>query len=133
MQDEPHPDEILAAVSTFLRETALPQLSGHTAFLTRVAANAVDLVRRQIALAPGFDAEEQARLKALLGRDGTLEALNRALCDKIERHEIAAETPGLADHLWSTTMAKLAIDQPRYAAYLHALGRNPDEREPGKG
>jgi hypothetical protein len=32
------------------------------------------------------------------------------------------QTPGLADHLWQTTMAKLAVDQPNYASYKRELG-----------
>ncbi len=31
------------------------------------------------------------------------------------------ETPGLADHLWETTLAKLAVDQPNYWGYRAAL------------
>jgi hypothetical protein len=32
------------------------------------------------------------------------------------------DTVGLAEHLRETTLAKLAVDQPRYAAYRRALG-----------
>jgi hypothetical protein len=31
-------------------------------------------------------------------------------------------TPGLPEHLWQTTMDKLAVDQPGYAAYKRELG-----------
>lgn len=120
MQDEPKPDEILTAVAKLMRETVMPELSGHTAFLVRVAANAVDLVRRQIELQPGLDRAELGRLTALLGRTGSLAELNLALCEAIEKRSVSLETPGLADHLWATTMAKLAVDQPGYAAYQHA-------------
>ena len=36
----------------------------------------------------------------------------------------AGETPGLADHLWATTMEKLAVDQPQYVPYQRALNSN---------
>ena len=39
MQDQPSAIEILAAVADFLRQHAMPQLQGHTAFHARVAAN----------------------------------------------------------------------------------------------
>ncbi len=120
MQDEPLPTEILTAVAKLMRETVMPELNGHTAFLVRVAANAIDLVRRQIELQPEQDREELARLSALLGKSGTLAELNQALCDAIENRSVTLATPGLADHLWATTMAKLAVDQPNYAAYQHA-------------
>ena len=122
MQDEPTPPEMLAAVAALLRETVMPQLSGHTAFLVRVAANALDLVRRQVELEPAADAAELGRLRRLLGRNGELLELNEALCEAIETGEMTLETPGLADHLWATTLEKLAIDQPSYAPYQRAVG-----------
>jgi hypothetical protein len=121
MQDEPTPSEMLAAVAALLRETVMPQLSGHTAFLVRVAANALDLVRRQVDLEPAADAAELARLQQLLARDGDLLELNQALCSAIEAGEMGLQTPGLADHLWATTLEKLAIDQPTYAPYRRAV------------
>jgi hypothetical protein len=122
MQDEPTPPEMLAAVAALLRETVMPQLSGHTAFLVRVAANALDLVRRQVELAPAADGAELARLRALLARDGDLLELNQALCAAIEAGAVTLQTPRLADHLWATTLEKLAIDQPAYGPYVRALG-----------
>jgi Domain of unknown function (DUF6285) len=83
MQDAPDPDELLAAVAGYLREQALPQLQGQAAFHARVAANALDIVRRQLALAPGAEAAEAERLRALLGTEGSLEQLNRLLCQRI--------------------------------------------------
>lgn len=121
MQDEPTPVELLESVAQFLRETVMAETSGRTNFLTRVAANALDVVRRQLELAPAADAGEKVRLKKLVGDDGDLAALNAALCERIEQHQIDLNTPGLADHLWQTTLAKLGVDQPQYAAYAHAI------------
>lgn len=121
MQDDPTPVELLAAVATYLREELMPELSGRSAFLTRVSANACDLVRRQLESAAAYDAAEMGRLTALLSKSGTLEELNRELCERIEQGSMTLETPGLADHLWATTMEKLAIDQPQYAPYRRAL------------
>jgi hypothetical protein len=122
MQDEPTPPEMLSAVAALLRETVMPQMSGHTAFLVRVAANALDLARRQVELEPMANAAELARLRGLLARDGDLFELNQALCEAIEAGEVGLETPGLADHLWATTLEKLAIDQPSYAPYQRVVG-----------
>jgi hypothetical protein len=121
MQDTPDHTEILAAVAVLLRESIMPLLSGHPNYQVRVAANALDLVNRQIKLQPGYEADELASLKALLGADGTLEDLNQMLCDRIESHAITLETPGVTEHLWTTTMAKLAVDQPTYARYQREL------------
>jgi hypothetical protein len=48
---------------------------------------------------------------------GSLADLNRALADRIAKAEVDLQTPGLADHLWRTTLDKLAVDQPNYASY----------------
>jgi hypothetical protein len=79
-------------------------------------------VTRQLALEGDSDSAETARLRQLLGADGSLIDLNRALSDKIAKGEIDLQTPGLAEHLWQTTMDKLAVDQPNYASYKRELG-----------
>ena len=62
-------------------------------------------------------------MKTLLGAaDGSLADLNRALADKIAAGEANLQTPGLADHLWQTTLAKLAVDQPNYGSYKREVG-----------
>ncbi len=117
MQDSPHPEDLLAAVAGYLRDKAFPQLQGQAAFHARVAANALDIVRRQLALAPEAEAAEAARLRALLGAAGSLEQLNRLLCQRIASGEMGLHTPGLAEHLWRVTLDKLAVDQPGYESY----------------
>jgi hypothetical protein len=121
MQDEPTPEELIKAVAEFLRAEIAPQISGHAAFKLRVSLNALDLVTRQLALERGSDAAEAARLTKLLDEEGKLGDLNRTLADRIAKGEIDLQTPGLADHLWRTTMDKLAVDQPNYASYKREL------------
>ncbi|MEA2881662.1 MAG: hypothetical protein QOH32_918 [Bradyrhizobium sp.] len=123
MQDEPTPSELIRAVADFLRNEVTPQISGHNAFKLRVAINALDLVTRQLTLEGGSDAAEAARLSQLLGIDGSLLELNRALAERIASGEADLGTPGLAEHLWQTTLAKLAVDQPNYAAYRRETDR----------
>ena len=124
MQDEPTPEELIKAVADFLRSDIAPQISGHQAFKLRVAINALDLVTRQITLEPASDSAEATRLSKLLAVQGSLGELNRALADRIAKGEVDLRTPGLADHLWQTTMDKLAVDQPNYASYRRELGEN---------
>jgi Domain of unknown function (DUF6285) len=122
MQDEPTPTELIKAVADFLRSDIAPAISGHNAFKLRVSINALELVTRQLALEQGSDAAEAARLSRLLAMQGSLAELNRTLADRIAKGEVDLVTPGLADHLWQTTMDKLAVDQPNYASYKRELG-----------
>jgi Domain of unknown function (DUF6285) len=123
MQDEPTPTELIKAVADFLRNEIAPVMKGHHAFKLRVGINALDLVTRQLALQQGSDAAEIERLTQLLGTEGPLGDLNRALAVRIAGGEVDLNTPGLSDHLWQTTMDKLAVDQPNYASYKRELGK----------
>jgi hypothetical protein len=122
MQDEPTPEELIKAVADFLRDEIAPVIKGHNAFKLRVGINALDLVTRQLALAQASDAAEAARLTQLLAMQGPLLELNRALCERIASGEADLQTPGLSEHLWQTTLAKLAVDQPNYGSYKRELG-----------
>ena len=124
MQDEPTPIELTKAVADFLRNDITPMISGHNAFKLRVAINMLDLVTRQLTLEQDSDAAEAARLTQLLGLRGSPMELNRALADKIAKGEVDVQTPGLSEHLWQTTMDKLAVDQPNYASYKRELGKS---------
>jgi hypothetical protein len=88
MQDPPTIAELLQAAAAFLREVAVPQLSGHASFHARVAANALDIVTRELELRPAAERNEHARLKALLDSDGSLEELNSLLSRRIAAGEL---------------------------------------------
>jgi hypothetical protein len=120
MREQPDVIDLIDAVAQFLRQDAAPQLSGITGFHARVAANALDIVRRELVLGPAATAAEAARLRALLGHDGDCEGLNVELCERIADATIDPENPALLDHLWRTTLDTLAIDQPKYATFRRA-------------
>jgi hypothetical protein len=128
MQDQPSPSEIIGAVAAFLKSVVAAETTGATSFQARVAANALEMMKRELENAPAEDAAELARLRTLLGQDGTLFELNTELSRRIEAGEVDLATPGLKDHLWASTLAKLAVDQPTYGGYRAALA----ERARGK-
>ncbi|MBL6642231.1 MAG: hypothetical protein ISQ24_03335 [PS1 clade bacterium] len=131
MQDRPSAEKLLDAARAFLNETAMPQLTGQAAFHARVAGNVLDILARELALAPGFNKAEQARLESLLGKDGDLVTLNRKLCEKIATGEMDLSNDALKNHLIQVTMGKLAIDQPRYQGYKTAQANGWPEEELG--
>jgi hypothetical protein len=123
MYDKPTAAELVGVVRAFLEEQAMPALEGRVAFHARVAVNALAIVARQLELGPAAEAAERERLAALLGRDASLDEQNRELCRRIRAGELGVDTPGLVSHLRETTLAKLAVDQPRYESYRRALSR----------
>ena len=132
MQDKPSAEKLLGAARAFLNDTAMPQLSGHAAFHARVAGNVLDILARELELAPYFNRAETARLESLLGETGTLKELNRKLCDKIATGEMDLSDEKLKIHLIKTTMGKLAIDQPRYQGYKTAKANGWPEEDSGE-
>ena len=65
-------------------------------------------------LGPEADARELARLKALLGRDGTLADLNRELARQLRAGERDERDAALLAHLDATIADKIAIANPRW-------------------
>ena len=123
MMDQPSTAELVTAVREFIEKHAIPQLSGRTAFHGRVAANALAIVARELEQGPAALAAETESLRALLGEDGTPEALNRELCRRLREGRIDPLDPALARHLVASTLAKVAIDQPTYAGFVHSPHR----------
>jgi hypothetical protein len=123
MYDPPNTTELVTAVREFIEDQAIPQLEGRTAFHARVAANALAIVERQLALGPAAEAAEHKRLSALLAQEGDLEELTRELCQRIRSGSMGPDRADLLDHLRTTTLDKLAVDQPRYSGYQRAIAR----------
>lgn len=123
MQDRPSADELLSAVEGFLDDLR-EKLDGSRAFHTRVAANAVRIVRRELENEEESLRAEWAGLDALLGaesRPDTMNALkqalrgrNESLCERIRAGEFdegAREQEALA-HLRETVRKKLRASDP---------------------
>ena len=131
MLDHPRGPALLDAVAQLLREVLLPQLPPGAAFQARVAANAVDLIAREMRLGPAAEAESAARLQALLQHIGPADpALESKLALAIRHGAIDDQSMALRAHLWASTQDKLAIDQPAYAPYLRALQQRADVPPP---
>ena len=131
MQDSPSPRQLLQAVARYLRDDAGPALAragdAALAYQAKVAANMLDIAGRQIDHAPAEQAAELARLQALLGEPGNLAELNQRLAQGIADGALRPGQPGLAEHLWLTTLAKLAVDQPGYDSYRRHLGPDTEK------
>lgn len=122
MQDQPSPSAILGLAIAQLN--AIDPQAGRAKFEMRMVTAALQLVQRALDLAPGAEAAEHQRLTALLNAEGDTESLNRRLCVLIRDGQLTLADASLAAHLRATTMEKLAVDQPTYASYRHALERS---------
>ncbi len=126
MYDSPTLPEIIGAAAAFLRQEVMPKLDGGLAFQLGVTANALDLVQRQLEAGALPEDEDCARMRTLLGVEAQPEALNTALCAAIDSGDLELADKALVVHLWATTLSKLAVDQPSYAAYRAALAERPN-------
>jgi hypothetical protein len=116
-QDRPTASELLAAIADLLREEAIPVLDKadpRLGFQLRVAVNSLAIVEREARLGPAADAREHARLKALLGRDGALEELNRELARQLRAGDRDERDAALMAHLDATIADKIAIANPKW-------------------
>ena len=105
---------VVGAVARWI-DSVRPGLSPRDAFLARVAANVLSVVKRELALGPQAEAAATARLAGLLGHGGSLAELNAELCAKLRDGQMDRDTPGLLAALKANIVEQIAIDQPNYA------------------
>ena len=119
--DMPRIDEIVTSVRDYLRTDVMAATNGRTQFLARVAGNALDIVLRDFAVGAEHRKRQHQRLRALLGEDGDLQTLRRALVQRLREDRMALDHPGLADALREAVVNQAAIDQPTYSGLKTAL------------
>ena len=100
--------ELLEAVREYLTGTVVPSASGPVAFHARVAANAVGIVERQLALAAAHEAAQRRGL-AGLGVGSTAE-----LCAAIRAGRVGGS--GLWAFLAASARDRLSVADPRHLA-----------------
>jgi len=103
---------LIEAVADFIKSIE-GELSGRSAFHAKVAGNALAIVARELEQAPR--AAEQAALAGFLGHEASLDALRAELCGRLRAGQLTPETPGLLEALTTAVIAKVRVDNPRYA------------------
>ncbi|HXG28070.1 MAG TPA: DUF6285 domain-containing protein, partial [Nevskiales bacterium] len=110
----PDAAELLGAVADFL-EQLLPQLEGSQQFNARVSANVLRIVQRE--LTQPDDGSLVEALQALLGAEGDFETLLTQLAERIRSGGFDEHNPQLLECLRRHTLARLAVDNPKYSSY----------------
>jgi Domain of unknown function (DUF6285) len=105
---------LLIAAVKYLEQELLPSLTGYHRFKTRVTANVLNIVRRELELRDTQSAAERARLGALVGHDGDLETLSGELSELIRHGAIDLNDPDLRTHLRRSLADALAINNPKW-------------------
>jgi aminoglycoside phosphotransferase (APT) family kinase protein len=99
---EPSSAELLEAVTNWIANDIKPKAEGRDRFMAAVALNALGMLTR--------DAASPAQVHG------------KALCDDILAGRKTLATPGLLAKLRRDALAKLGVDQPKYASLAKARG-----------
>jgi Domain of unknown function (DUF6285) len=110
--------ELLDAVRQFLRQEVLPELDGFKAYNTRVAANALGIVAREMQLGAGL-AELDAQIAAMLGLDAQAGAIAQQISLALRDGALVADERVLS-YLKQRTVLAIAIDNPKYSGLQQA-------------
>lgn len=114
LHDRPTAVELVAAVREYLERDVMKATEGRVAFHARVAVNVLDMVERELEAGDRQDAEEHARLVALLGREGTVRQLTEVLARGIRESSLDIPWPALVESVRGTVRAKLEVANPGY-------------------
>lgn len=110
----PNAFELLEAVQEFLVKRALPKLSGHVAFEARVAANLLDVARREVEEGPALLEADVAELAQLLESDATSDALETELLTLVREGDISDRWDDVVTYLRRRAERGLQVANPKY-------------------
>lgn len=107
----PTTTELIEAVREFLRDEVMPATEGRVQFHTRVAANVLGIVEREVALGPEAARAHAERLSKLGVAD------DAELAAEICEGRLDDRIGEVVDAMRASTFERLCIANPRY---LHA-------------
>ena len=113
--------ELLEAVRQFLRQEVLPELDGFKAYTTRVAANALGIVAREMQLGAGL-ADLDAHIAAALDLDVSKGAVTQQIALGLRDGALVTDERVLS-YLKQRTLLAIAIDNPKYSGLQQARER----------
>lgn len=122
--DMPTLDELLLSVRDFLHQDVMAETEGRLNFMSRVAGNSLDIVRREVVAGAQLRSREVARLSAMFPQaknDATdLAALRWRLVNGLRDGSIDLNADGLQHYLREAVVNQVGIDQPKYTGFKTA-------------
>jgi len=122
--NQPNVSQLCEALQEFLGREVTPAVADDgLKYKLKIAMNVLGIIARESELGEGFRRLERSALSEYLGDDSEsadLEStdVNKRLLDHIRSGDIASRGDDLLATLERITVAKMAIDNPRYASYL---------------
>lgn len=108
LHGHPTAAELVGAVSEFLRTKVMPESGGSIGFNTRVAANVLDIVERELSFGAGQAQQHRTRLSAL-GFDSETD-----LALAIRAGKVSPDDPAVVAAVRATVTDRLLVANPRY-------------------
>ncbi|MEV5541591.1 phosphotransferase family protein [Saccharopolyspora shandongensis] len=108
LHGRPSAAELVAAVADFLRDEVVPGSTGRMRFQSRVAANTLSIVERELALGERQEQRHRRRLAGLGLAD------RAALAGAIRDGELDPWQPETAAAVWEQVLDRLAVANPRH-------------------
>jgi hypothetical protein len=115
--------ELLVAVSETLEAQAVDPGSA-TPYQRRIVQNVLKILEREALQGPALLEDELRRLRAFLDSTASLADLTRDLCRRVASGEEDDRFHALWEILYQSACDKLAVDNPRFAAYRRALSQS---------
>jgi len=113
--------ELLEATRNFLLESVLPDQEGFLAYSTRVAANNLAIVSRELELRGCIEKLDE-EISRTLSLQNTREPLSTTLARAL-RDGIIQVDDDLLEYLRKRTVLSIEIDNPRYSGFVSAQDR----------
>nr|WP_255558284.1 DUF6285 domain-containing protein [Zhongshania aquimaris] len=106
-------------MQSFLETELAPAVSDSALkYKLKIAGNVLGIIARESELGEEFKRLESDQLNTLLGDDGSEGNQNQRLIKLINSADILSQEDDILAALERITLAKMAIDNPRYASYV---------------
>ncbi|HDY83509.1 MAG: hypothetical protein DRQ65_01840 [Gammaproteobacteria bacterium] len=111
----PHAQEMISALSRFIRNDVIPQLQPYQQFQSKVAINLLEILRREFHSRGEISERQRQRLQRILDSEvDDLAQLNSQLLDKLRGGDVTCTDMLVKRHIQQSLEENLSISNPRW-------------------